>query len=253
MVTLLILGAIWGAASRIAASPLFPSPIEVGRSLTAAATEGTLGRAVVVSVVRLLVGYVIALTIGVPLGLLLARSPSTKRALGPVLLGLSSVPSICWLPLALVWFGLSEAAIQVVIVLGAALPVTLATEAAVNQLPPTIERAARTMGARGPTLLFRVLLAAALPGILTGAKMGWTFALRSLMAGELLFVSGGLGQLLETGRDLADTGLVLGVVVVIVLVSRVSESLLFGPIDRLIARRWGTRTPSTASSDRLVA
>ena len=160
--------------------------------------------------------------------------------LGPLLLGLSSVPSICWLPLAIVWFGLSEAAIQVVVVLGAALPVTLATESAVRQLPPTIERAARTMGARGTTLLFRVLLAAALPGILTGAKMGWTFALRSLMAGELLLVSGGLGQVLETGRDLADTALVLGVVVVIVALSAVSERALFGPVGRAVSRRWGT-------------
>ena len=199
-----------------------------------------LGRAVLVSTIRLVVGYVVALAIGVPLGLVLARVPAIKRAIGPLLLGLASVPSICWLPLAIVWFGLSEAAIQVVVVLGAALPVTLATESAVRQLPPTIERAARTMGATGTTLLFRVLLAAALPGIVTGAKMGWTFALRSLMAGELLFVSGGLGQLLETGRDLADTALVLGVVVVIVALSRASERALFGPVERLVARRWGT-------------
>ena len=212
----------------------------MARALASALAQGTLVRAVLVSTIRLVVGYLIALAIGVPLGLALARVPAIKRALGPLLLGLASVPSICWLPLALVWFGLSEAAIQVVIVLGAALPVTLATESAVRQLSPTIERAARTMGATGPTLLFRVLLAAALPGILTGAKMGWTFALRSLMAGELLFVSGGLGQLLETGRDLADTALVLGVVVVIVALSRASERVLFGPVERLVARRWGT-------------
>ena len=200
-------------------------------------------RAVLTSAARLLVGYAIALALGIPLGLVLARSAATKRTLGPLLLGLSSVPSICWLPLAIVWFGLSEAAIQVVVVLGAALPVTLATESAVRQLPPTIERAALTMGARGPTLLVRVLLPAALPGIVTGAKKGWTFALRSLMAGELLFVSGGLGQLLETGRDLADTALVLGIVAVIVVLSRASERALFGPLERVIARRWGTATP----------
>ena len=238
--TAAILVGIWAAASEAARSALFPGPLEVARSLASAAAEGTLGRAVLVSGLRLFAGYAIALAIGVPLGLVLARAPAIKRALGPLLLGLSSVPSICWLPLAIVWFGLSEAAIQLVIVLGAALPVTLATESAVRQLPPTIERAARTMGARGPTLLFRVLLAAALPGILTGAKMGWPFALRSLMAGELLFVSGGLGQLLETGRDLADTALVLGVVVVIVLASRASERVLFGPLERVVARRWGT-------------
>jgi NitT/TauT family transport system permease protein len=242
-VTAAILVATWAAASRISGSPLFPGPLDVARSLAAALAAGTLARAVAVSAVRLVVGYAIAIVTGVPLGLLLARSDTTKRALGPLLLGLSSVPSICWLPLAIVWFGLSEAAIQVVIVLGAALPLTLATESAVRQLPPSIERAARTMGAKGPTLIFRVLLPAAMPGILTGAKMGWTFALRSLMAGELLFVSGGLGQLLETGRDLADTALVLGIVAVIVVLSRASERVLFGPLERVIARRWGTATP----------
>ena len=241
--TALILVALWAAASRLAQSPLFPGPLDVARSLAAALVAGTLARAVITSAIRLVVGYAIAIATGVPLGLLLARSDGTKRTLGPLLLGLSSVPSICWLPLAIVWFGLSEAAIQVVIVLGAALPVTLATESAVRQLPPTIERAARTMGARGLTLVFRVLLPAAMPGIVTGAKMGWTFALRSLMAGELLFVSGGLGQLLETGRDLADTALVLGIVAVIVVLSRVSERILFGPLERVIARRWGTAMP----------
>jgi NitT/TauT family transport system permease protein len=242
-VTAVILVATWAAASRLAASALFPGPLDVARSLSAALVAGTLLRAVATSAVRLVVGYAIALLAGIPLGLLLARSDGTKRAVGPLLLGLSSVPSICWLPLAIVWFGLSEAAIQVVIVLGAALPVTIATESAVRQLPPTVERAALTMGARGPTLLFRVLLPAAMPGIVTGAKMGWTFALRSLMAGELLFVSGGLGQLLETGRDLADTALVLGIVAVIIVLSRASERVLFGPLERVIARRWGTATP----------
>jgi NitT/TauT family transport system permease protein len=238
-----ILVGIWVAASSVARSPLFPGPVEVARALASVLAAGTLLRAIAMSGVRLVVGYAIALAAGVPLGLALARSAGTKRALGPLLLGLSSVPSICWLPLAIVWFGLSEAAIQVVIVLGAALPITLATESAVRQLPPTTERAARTMGARGATLLFRVLLPAAMPGIVTGAKMGWTFALRSLMAGELLFVSGGLGQLLETGRDLADTALVLGIVAVIIVLSRVSERVLFGPLERAIARRWGMATP----------
>lgn len=241
--TAAVLVAAWAAIAALARSPLFPGPLEVARSLAAAAAKGTLARAVSTTALRLAVGYALALSAGVPMGLVMARSEATRRALGPVVLGLSSVPSICWLPLAIVWFGLSEVAIQVVVVLGATLPITMATESAVRQLPPSTERAARTMGARGATLLFRVLLPAAMPGIVTGAKIGWTFALRSLMAGELLFVSGGLGQLLETGRDLADTALVLGVVVVIVVLSRASERALFAPLDRVIARRWGTATP----------
>ncbi len=189
--------------------------------------------------VRLVVGYTVALATGIPLGIALARSRMVKQSFGPIVLGLSSVPSICWLPLAILWFGLSELAIQLVVVLGAALPIAVATENAVRHVTPSIEKAARTMGARGARLMLTVTLPAALPGILGGAKIGWTFALRSLMAGELLFVSGGLGQLLETGRDLGDTSLVLAVVVVIVALGRASEVLLFSRLDRVIARRWG--------------
>jgi NitT/TauT family transport system permease protein len=209
------------------------------RSLQAGVRDGTLPRAIATSGARLAVGYGAALALGVPLGISLARSRIVKESISPIVLGLSSVPSICWLPLAILWFGLSEWAIQVVVVLGAALPIAVATENAVRHVPPSIERAARTMGAKGPRLMLTVTLPAALPGILGGAKVGWTFALRSLMAGELLFVSGGLGQLLETGRDLGDTALVVSVVVVIVVLGRASELVLFSPIDRAIARRWG--------------
>jgi NitT/TauT family transport system permease protein len=234
-----ILVAVWAAGSELANTPLAPGPLEVGRALAGVMRDGTLARAVLTTGARLLVGYSVALVLGVPLGTALARSRLVKQSIGPLVLGLSSVPSICWLPLAILWFGLSEWAIQVVVVLGAALPVAMATESAVRHVPPGIERAARTMGARGARLMLRVTLPAALPGILAGAKIGWTFALRSLMAGELLFVSGGLGQLLETGRDLGDTALVLAVVVVIVALGRASDVLLFGRIDREIARRWG--------------
>ncbi|MGH7271270.1 MAG: ABC transporter permease [Polyangiaceae bacterium] len=209
------------------------------RALAGGVHDGTLLRALATSSIRLAVGYVTALAGGVPLGIALARSRFVKQSLGPIVLGLSSVPSICWLPLAILWFGLSEWAIQLVVVLGAALPIAVATESSVKHVAPSIERAGRTMGAQGARLMLTVTLPAALPGILGGAKRGWTFALRSLMAGELLFVSGGLGQLLETGRDLGDTALVLAVVVVVIALSRASDVLLFSRVDRMIARRWG--------------
>ncbi len=196
----------------------------------------------VTTALRLAFGYTLSLILGIPLGVALARSRLVKETLGPLVLGLGSVPSICWLPVAILWFGLSETAIQVVVVLGAVLPIAVATDNAVRHVPPQIEKAARTMGAHGLRLMLTVTLPAALPGILGGAKLGWTFALRSLMAGELLFVSGGLGQLLETGRDLGDTALVLAVVVAIVLLGRLSEIALFARAEREIARRWGVET-----------
>jgi NitT/TauT family transport system permease protein len=234
----LILVGIWAAAASVARSPLFPSPHDVVASLREAG-HGVLARAVMTTGARLFVGYVLALAMGIPLGVVLAKSRLVKQTAGPLIVGLSSIPSICWLPLALLWFGLSETAIQVVVVLGALLPIAVATEGAVRVVPPQVERAARTMGARGLRLLVSVTIPAAFPGVVNGAKLGWTFALRSLMAGELLFVSGGLGQLLETGRDLGDTGLVVGIMVVILVLGRLVDALVFARLDRLVVRRWG--------------
>ncbi len=211
-------------------------------SLRESAKDGVLVRAVVTTSLRLFVGYGVALALGIPLGVALAKQRLVKQTAGPLIIGLSSIPSICWLPLSLLWFGLSETAIAVVVVLGSLLPIAVATENAVRLVPPQIERAALTMGARRLRLLLSVTLPAAFPGILGGAKLGWTFALRSLMAGELLFVSGGLGQLLETGRDLGDTALVVGVMVVILVLGRLAESLVFERLDRVVVRVWGVAT-----------
>jgi len=231
--------ALWAIVTS-RSTPLLPGPLAVGRALTSSVSDGTLPVALLKTLARLGVGYSVALVGGIPLGVALARVRLVKETIGPIVLGMSAVPSICWLPLAILWFGLSELAIQVVVVCGAVLPIAIATESAVSQVPPSIDRAARTMGAKGARLLLTVTLPAALPGILAGAKLGWTFALRSLMAGELLFVSGGLGQMLETGRDLGDTALVVAIVLVIVVVGRASEWALFGRLDRFVAQRWGT-------------
>jgi len=232
----------WAAASSLVKSPLFPGPIAVFHSAAALTHDGSLPVAIATTLCRLAFGYGVALAAGVPFGIFVARSsPAVRGAISPLLLGASSVPSICWLPLAILWFGLGEAAIQSVVILGALVPIAMSTESAVRHAPPRVEQAARAMGARGVRVLVVVALSA-LPGILAGAKVGWTFALRALMAAELLFVSGGLGQMLETGRDMGDTTIVLAVVVVLLLLARASEKLFFAPMDRAIARRWGVAT-----------
>ena len=189
---------------------------------------------------RLLVGYAISLVGGVALGLSLARSQTLRDSIGTLVTGLQALPSICWLPLALLWFGLSETAILFVVVAGSLLAITVATEAGVRNVPPLYLRAARTMGARGPTLYLRVILPAALPAILSGMRLGWTFAWRSLMAGELLFVSGGLGQLLATGRELGDMARVMAVMVAIVTLGLMTELLVFQRLDARVRELWGT-------------
>jgi NitT/TauT family transport system permease protein len=229
----------WAAASELAKHFLFPGPVEVARALARSAQQGVLLRAIVKTALRLLAGYSASLVGGVLLGVTLARARALRDSLGVLVLGLQAVPSVCWMPVALLAFGLNERAIFSVVVLGSMLSVSIATESAVRNVPPLILRAAATMGAEGPVLWRRVILPAALPGIVSGARLGWTFAWRSLMAAELLFVSGGLGQVLEQGRELYDMAQVLGVVLVIIAFGLASESLLFGRIERQMRRRWG--------------
>lgn len=239
---LLLLLTLWEVVARVGPWPpwIFPGPIEVGASLAELIADGTLFPAIGRSLARLGIGYGISLLIGIPLGLLLGRNQAVNEAVGTPILGLQALPSITWLPVALLWFGLSERAILFVVVAGSVLAVALASEAGVRNLDPTWVRAARTLGASGVKLYTTVLFPASLPALVAGAKLGWSFAWRSLMAAELLYVSGGLGQLLQTGRDLNDVSRIFAVMVVITLIGLASEKLLFAPLERVVRRRFGT-------------
>jgi NitT/TauT family transport system permease protein len=143
---------------------------------------------------RLLEGYLISAVAGVALGVAIRQVPLLDRTVGALIVGLQALPSVCWLPIALLWFGLSQAAIVFVVVMGALLSITVATEQGIRNVPPIYVRAARTMGAKGLGLYLRVVLPAALPSIITGMKLGWAFAWRSLMAAELSLRLRGLGS-----------------------------------------------------------
>jgi NitT/TauT family transport system permease protein len=161
------------------------------------------------------------------------------ETLGLLVMGLQALPSICWLPLALRWFGLSETAILFVVVMGAVLSIAQATQDGVHNTPPIYTRAARNLGAQGLQLYTSVIFPAALPSIVTGMKLGWSFAWRSLMAGELLYTLPGLGSLLMMGRELNDMSQVVAVMVVIVALGLITDRFVFGVWERNVRRRWG--------------
>ncbi len=231
----------WELLSRLGPWPrwLFPDPVDVARSIAAMIADGRLGAAALRSLFRLALGFTVSAVLGVPLGMAMARSPAVQRVLRPVVLGLQALPSICWLPIALLWFGLSEAAILFVVVMGSLLAIAIATEDGVAAVDPLLLRAAGTLGIRGLRFHLGVLLPAAFPGVLTGLKLGWSFAWRALMSGELLFVAGGLGQLLTQGRELLDPAQVLGVMVCIVAIGLAVDQGLFRLLELRVRRRWG--------------
>lgn len=233
--------ALWAAASRFGPWPalLFPGPGAVAHSFVQMLIDGRLAAGTLKSLSRLAQGYLLSAFIGVPLGVLLARVTWLNHGLKPLVSGLQALPSICWLPLAILWFGLSESAIIFVVVMGSLLSITIATEDGVRAISPQLLAVSGTLGIRGPRLYFGVLFPAALPSILTGLKLGWSFAWRALMAGELLFVAGGLGQLLTTGRELFDVPQVMAVMASIVLIGVVTDRLLFQVVEARVRRRWG--------------
>ena len=199
--------------------------------------------AIGITLKRLLAGYAIGLAVGLPLGLLTARFRPVRDTLGVLALGLQGLPSVCWVPLALLWFGQTEGAMLFVVVMGTLWSVVLATEAGVRNVNPIYVRAARTMGSRWLHIWLKVIMPASLPFIVSGMKQGWAFAWRSLMAAEIfvsILTGFGLGQMLHYGRELNAMDQVIGIMVVIVFIGLLADKVLFSPWESFLHRRWGT-------------
>lgn len=227
------------AAAGLWSELLFPAPAQVLDALLLGIDDGSMPRAILSSMKRLLVGYSISLIIGIPLGLLLGRIKLLDNTIGTLTLGLQALPSICWMPLAVLWFGLSEASMQFVVVMGAVMALILAVRDGVKNIPRLHIRASRVLGATGWKGYLYVILPASLPALLTGARLGWSFAWRALMAAELIYVSTGLGSTLMMGRELHDMALVVATMLVIITIGLLADRLVFGSLEKGIHRRWG--------------
>ena len=218
---------------------VFPSPINVFQTLWNLISDSTLGIAIAASMKRILLGYSISLMIGVTIGLVIVRFKYIDENFSSLVMGLQTLPSICWLPFSILWFGLNESAIIFVIAIGSTFAISIAIESGIKNINPLYIRAARTMGAKGFKLYRNVIIPAALPNAISGMKQGWSFAWRALMAGEMLSATKGLGQVLMVGRDLADISQVMAVMIVIILLGLVIDKLVFGRIESSIRHRWG--------------
>lgn len=218
---------------------LLPGPAEVAGTLLHGLRDGSIFSGVLVSARRLVVAFAVSVLIGAILGVSMARFTTMRETFGVLVLGLQALPSICWLPLALVWFGLNERAILFVVVMGSLLSVTIAADDAVRNIPSLYLRVARNMGAKNAALYTQVVLPAALPTFVSGLKQGWSFAWRSLMAGELIVVGPGLGGLLSMGRELNDMSQVIAIMLVIVTLGLFVDRFIFGAIERRLRQAWG--------------
>ncbi|GAA3144546.1 ABC transporter permease [Streptomyces rameus] len=220
-----------------------PSPAAVWDAFRTDWLQGKLLGYIWTSVSRGLLGFCFALVIGTPLGLLVGRVRFVRAAIGPILSGLQSLPSVAWVPPAVVWFGLNNSMMYTVILLGAVPSIANGLVSGVDQVPPLYLRAGRTMGATGLKGTWHVTLPAALPGYVAGMKQGWAFSWRSLMAAEIIAqfpdLGVGLGQLLENGRTASDMAMVFEAILLILFVGIAIDLLLFSPLERWVLRSRG--------------
>ncbi len=243
VVGIAVLVGIWVLVIQVEHPDNLPSPAQVWASIKDEWSRGRIQEAVGHSLERGGLGFVFSVLIGTPIGLLLSRVTILRRAFGPTITGLQSMPSVAWVPLAILWFSLSEGTIYFVILMGAIPSIVNGTISGIDQVPPLFTRVGHVLGARGFALARHVLLPAALPGYIGGLKQGWAFSWRSLMAAELIVTSStfglGLGQLLDQSRQLFDVPGVVAGILAILVVGLAVDMLVFSPVERAVLKRRG--------------
>lgn len=227
--------------AKVLPDTLLPSPLQVIDTLVYNASTGALPFAVGTSLWRLFVGFVLAVAGGVAMGLYMAKYKTVHETLGSLVLGLQSIPSIAWVPVGLIWFGLNDAGIIFVVVIGTIFAMAMSTYTGIRNIPPIYIRAARNMGAKGISLLTNVVFPAALPHLVSGMRHSWGFAWRALINAETLFLFLGLGFMLEIGRELFSMAQVISVMIVIMAIGLIIDLLVFSKIEKIVETKWGLR------------
>ena len=221
---------------------LIPSPLKILETLRRLSNQENFWTAIGSSLYRIVVGYSISVIFGLLLGFFLNRVKFLENTLSSLFLGMQAFPSICWVPLALLWFGVNDAAIIFVVVFGAMFAISVATHQAIKNVPPIYVKAARTMGAGGWHLYADVIFPAAIPQIIYGLKLGWSYAWRTLIGAEIIVAGFGLGRLFQEGQKANDVAQIFAVNVMVMIISLLVDFGIFGKIERKVRHRWGLET-----------
>ncbi|NHC13924.1 ABC transporter permease [Motilibacter deserti] len=245
LVVLVGLYVLWNLAIVVLDPPVnkFPGPMDVGHAIADQWADGAVVDSFRGSLQRGAVGFALSVLVGTAIGVVVAQVKFLRAGFGPLLSGLQVLPSVAWVPVAIIWFGLTEKAMLAVILLGAVPSIANGLLSGVDQVPPLLLRVGHVLGARGFRAVWHVVLPAALPGYIAGLKQGWAFSWRSLMAAELIVKSNdirrGLGGYLDDARTLGDMPWVFSGVFFILLVGIVIELAFFTPLERRVLKRRG--------------
>lgn len=250
LIWLLILAA-WEAAYRIIGWKdfVFPAPSHVLRAMGSMLRplpgewfyQSPLIEAVLISTIRLAIGFALSIGIGGMVGILMWRSQVVDEFFGPLLLGLQTLPSVCWVPLGIIFFGLEESGVMFVLVMGSFSAVAIALRDGLRTMPPLYRRAGLMLGATGWKLYRYVLLPASLPAFASSLRQGFSFAWRSLLGAEMLLsvAREGLGMQLETSRSIGGPAYVVGLMIVMILIGMLADRLVFAKLQQRINARFG--------------
>ena len=203
--------------------PNEPGGVTVIGTLIGSIISGQIVTATGTTLIRLLIGFSIAVVLGLTFGFLIARYKWVDDTLGFFVTALQSIPSIVWFPLAIVWFGLGNASILFIVAIGATWTMTVNSSTGFKNVPSIYMDAAKTLGSSGSHLLRTVIIPASVPHIISGLRVAWAFAWRAIMAGELLGSTGGLGYLLDLGRSIQAMDLVLSIMIVIGIIGTIID------------------------------
>jgi NitT/TauT family transport system permease protein len=206
---------IWDLSVRFSGSDLFPKPIEVARAIIELIQHGLLFKYIVASLFRVTWGFALAAVVGVPAGLLLGWYGRAAQAFNPLIQVFRPISPIAWIPVAILWFGVSDAAPIFLIFLASVFPITVSSMAAVRNMQPVYVRAAQNFGLGGWELFSQVIFRACLPQIITGLRIALGIAWLVVVAAEMIAVNSGLGYLIIDARnagkryDLVVAGMIL--------------------------------------------
>ncbi len=245
LVALALFVAVWQILWAAAIWPEYklPAPIAVWDEFSEVVADGSIWEIIWISVHRAVLGFLASVVIATPIGLLVAKVPVVRAAIGPLLAGMQSLPSVAWVPAAVLWFGLTDTTIYFVVLLGAVPSIANGLVAGIDQVPPILPRVGQVMGAGWFDASRLILLPAALPGYIAGCKQGWAFSWRSLMAAEIIATSPqlgiGLGAYLKEGSDFNSMPAVIAAIFLILLVGVGIELLAFRPVERRVLRSRG--------------
>jgi NitT/TauT family transport system permease protein len=220
---------------------VLPGPATVFTDLKDLLVSGDFWGGVRLTMTRAVTGFALAVLIGTFLGAAVSRFAPLRAAIGSLITGLQTMPSIMWFPLAILLFQISESAIMFVVVIGAAPSVANGLISGIDYVPRTWLRVGQVMGMKGLAKYRHLILPASLPSFISGLKQGWAFSWRSLMAGELLVIVPGalsIGVRMQQARDLTEASLVISYIIVVLIIGILID-LLFKAADNALRKRWG--------------